>query len=64
MEVHSITVGETSAVLKCAFHGKQDGPFLSIPSTGRQVVLPMTIVCQISDGQIHRLGLYYDAGTC
>ena len=61
-EVHSITVGETFAVSEFDLHGKQDGPFLGIPATGRQVALPMVIVCQIAEGQIHRLCLYYDAG--
>ena len=62
-EVHSSTAGETSAVLEFDLHGKQDGPFLGIPATGREVVLPMVIVCQISDGQVRRLSLYYDAGS-
>jgi steroid delta-isomerase-like uncharacterized protein len=62
-EVHSITADETFAVLECAFHGRQDGPFVGLPSTGREVALPIVIVCQILESQIHRLSLYYDAGS-
>ncbi len=62
-EVHGITADEISTVLDFDLHGKQDGPFRGVPSTGRELVLPMTIVCQISDSQIHRLGLYYGVGS-
>lgn len=63
IEVHSSTADETSAVLEFDLCGKQDGPFLGIPATGREVVLPMVIVCQIADCQVRRLSMYYDAGS-
>lgn len=63
IEVHNSIADETSAVVECAFRGKQDGPFLGIPSTGREVDLAMVIVCQVANGQVYRVGLYYDAGS-
>lgn len=63
IEVQSSTADKTSAVLEFDLHGNQGAPFLGIPATGREVALPMVIICQISNDQIHRLSLYYDAGS-
>ena len=63
MEVGCIVVDDASAVLEFTLHGRQEGPFLGIPPTGRQVDLPVTIVFQLTDGQVRAASLYYDAGT-
>ncbi|MCI0580843.1 MAG: ester cyclase [Chloroflexi bacterium] len=62
-EVQSIVADERTAVLEFIFCGRQGGPFLGIPATGRAVVVPMVLVCRLANAQIQQAALYYDAGT-
>ena len=61
--VRCIVADEAAAVLEFTFRGRQDGPFMGISPTGREVALPMTIVFRMAHGQIRSARLYYDAGT-
>jgi steroid delta-isomerase-like uncharacterized protein len=62
-EVQCIVASEEAVALEITLYGRQDGPFLGIPPTGREVRLPMTIINVFADGRIRRLALYYDAGA-
>ena len=45
------------------FHGYHVAPFLGIPATHRAIELPMVIICHLTNDQIQRAALYYDAGV-
>lgn len=62
-EIHAIAVDEGTAVAEVAFRGRQDGPFLGIPPTGREVILSVRIIFQLVDSQIRAADIYYDAGS-
>ena len=61
-DVCNIVTDESAAVLEFVLHGRQSGPFMGIPATGRKVVLPMVIIFYLHDGRIRSANLYYDAG--
>lgn len=63
VEAQTILADEYTAVLQFLFYGRQDGPFLGLPITGREVVMPMVLICGLSAAQIQRATLYYDAGS-
>ena len=63
LEVCCIAAGESAAAVEYVLRGRHAGDFAGIPPTGRAVVLPMALVCQIAAGQVYRASLYYDAGT-
>lgn len=63
IDVRCIAADESAVAMEYVLRGRQAGTFAGIPPTGRSVVLPMTIVCQICDGQVWRASLYYDGGT-
>jgi steroid delta-isomerase-like uncharacterized protein len=58
-----LDAGERSVTLEFTFTGKNDGPFLGSPGTGRRVSVPMCAVYQVADGQIVEIRLYYDSAT-
>jgi len=62
IEAEQLLADGEAAMLQFTFCGRQEGPFLGIPPTGRPVAVPMVLVCQIRDGRIQRAVLYYDAG--
>ena len=62
MEKQTLLADERSAIVEFVFYGHHKGVFLSIPSTGKRVMVPMVLVCQIADGYIHHIRWYYDAG--
>lgn len=62
-EVQHLLADEETAVLQFTFHGRQDGPFMGIPATGREVSVPMIIVCHIATERIQQAAMYYDAGS-
>ncbi|MCI0399100.1 MAG: ester cyclase [Chloroflexi bacterium] len=62
-EVQTMLVGECAAMLEFVFHGRQDGLFMGIPATGREVAIPMVLVCRIAAEKIQQAALYYDAGS-
>jgi steroid delta-isomerase-like uncharacterized protein len=63
MDVRCIIADESTAVLEFTFQGRHTGLFVGIPPTGREVTLPMAIICEIFEGRICRARLYYDTGT-
>jgi predicted ester cyclase len=62
-EVQCVVASEEGVAFEITLYGRQDGSFLSIPPTGREVRLPMTIMSVFDGSQVRRLSLYYDAGT-
>lgn len=52
-----------TAVIAFTFRGRQDGLFLGIPATSREVAVPMILLCRITDCHIQHIAWYYDAGT-
>lgn len=54
---------ESSAVFEFVFRGLHVAPFLDIPATQRAVELPMVIICHLTNEQVQRAALYYDAGV-
>lgn len=63
LTVQHLLVDEKKAVLQFIFSGRQDGPFMAIPATGRQVAVPMVLICTLHNATIEQAALYYDAGT-
>ncbi|MCI0394871.1 MAG: ester cyclase [Chloroflexi bacterium] len=63
VELHTSARDEQAAVWEFTFTGRHSGRFMGLPPTGRNVCLPMAVVCQIREGQVTRMALYYDAGT-
>jgi len=63
VEVQTTLADESVAMLEFTFHGRQDGPFMGIPATGREIILPMIIVCHIAAEKIQQAAIYYDAGS-
>jgi steroid delta-isomerase-like uncharacterized protein len=61
--IQTMIVEETEAAVVFTFYGRQDGPFMGIPPTWQEVVLPMVVYCQIESGRIKQATLYYNAGT-
>lgn len=58
-----LTVDGVNAVLEFTFQGRQTGPLFGIAPTGRAVVLPMVLACQLCNGAVWRARLYYNAGV-
>jgi len=63
IEKQTLLADEKSAIVEFIFYGHHKSVFLSIPATGKRVIVPMVLVCQIADGYIHHIRWYYDAGT-
>jgi predicted ester cyclase len=61
-EVQCVVASEEAVAFEIMLYGRQDGPFLSIPPTGREVRLPMTIMGVFDGSLVRRLSLYYDSG--
>ncbi len=59
----SIAADEHTVAMEFHFRGRQQGRFLGIPATGRLVLVPMVLVCEVAQNTIKRAALYYDAGT-
>ena len=53
---------EASAMCEFVFCGRHVAPFWGLPATHRVVELPMVIACHLTNSQIQRAALYYDAG--
>lgn len=62
-DVQTIIVGQEEAALAFTFRGRQDGPFMGIPPTRQEVAVPMAMICQMEEGLIKQITLYYNAGT-
>jgi steroid delta-isomerase-like uncharacterized protein len=56
-------VGEEGVAAESILRGAQHGPWLGIPPTGRELVLPMSIVVPMMHGQILGERLYFDLAT-
>ena len=56
-------VGEEGVVAESILRGAQRGPWLGIPPTQCEVVLPMAIVVPMMHGQILGERLYFDLAT-
>ena len=63
MNVQEIFTNGPSQVVTFVFHGRQDGAFLGIPATGREVSVPMILLIRVTEEKIRYLAWYYDAGT-
>ena len=61
--VRTVLADERAAMLEFTFCGRQERPFMAIPATGREVAIPMVLVCHILAGRVQRAALYYDAGS-
>jgi steroid delta-isomerase-like uncharacterized protein len=62
-ELVNAFVGEEGVVEESILRGTQRGPLFGIPSTGREIALPLTIVFPIINGQIMGERLYFDLAT-
>jgi steroid delta-isomerase-like uncharacterized protein len=62
-ELVNAFVGEEGVVEEAVLRGTQRGPLFGIPSTGREIALPMTIVLPMFNGQIMGERLYFDLAT-
>lgn len=62
-EFTRISPGEDAVTLEFTFSGKNDGPFMGSPATGREVSVPMCAVYAITNGKIAEISLYYDSAT-
>lgn len=62
-ELINVFVGEEGVVEESILRGTQRGPLFGIPSTGREIALPMSIVFPIVNGQIMGERLYFDLAT-
>ena len=56
-------VGEEGVAAESILRGAQRGPWLGIPPTHREIVLPMAIVVPMMHGQILGERLYFDLAT-
>lgn len=63
IEIQDAFSNQQSRAVAFTFFGRQDGVFLGIPATGREVIVPMMLLYRLADGYIHYLAWYYDAGT-
>jgi steroid delta-isomerase-like uncharacterized protein len=50
-------------VIAFTFRGRHNGRFLGLPPTGREVAVPMILLCHTTDHHIQHIAWYYDAGT-
>ena len=50
-EAHRLIIDEAEAALVFTFRGRQDGPFMGIPPTQQEVVLPMVMIRQLKGGK-------------
>jgi len=63
MYIHATVYDAKAIVLAFTFRGRHDGAFLGIPATGKEVAVPMILLCHTTNQQIQRIACYYDAGT-
>jgi len=63
IEIHAAFSNPPARAVAFTFLGRQDGVFLGIPATGREVAVPMMLLYRLAEGHIHYLAWYYDAGT-
>ena len=61
--VTRISAAENAVTLEFTFSGRNDGPFMGAPATGRKVSVPMCAVYDVNDGKIAQIDLYYDSAT-
>lgn len=62
-ELFNAFVGEEGVVEESILRGTHRGPFFGVPPTGRGIMLPLTIVFPILQGQIMGERLYFDLAT-
>ncbi len=63
IEIHTAFSNPPARAVAFTFLGRQDGVFLGIPATGREVAVPMMLLYRLAKGHIYYLAWYYDAGT-
>lgn len=61
--IDTLLTDDRSAAVSFWLDGTQRGPFWGLPCTGRRVTLAMALVCQIRDGLVQKIALFYDAGA-
>ncbi|MGB7539261.1 MAG: ester cyclase [Anaerolineales bacterium] len=61
--VHRVVADRTGAAVEYTLRGRHTGVFAGIRPTGRDVVLPMVILCEIRNGRIVCADLFYDTGV-
>lgn len=62
-DVKTMIVGDDAVSLEITFRGRNDGPFLGHPPTGRDVEVPMCIVYRIDDDKIATIDVYWNLPT-
>lgn len=58
-----ISSAEDAVTLEFTFSGRNDGPFMGRPATGREVSIPMCAVYEMAQLKIVQIRLYYDSAT-
>jgi predicted ester cyclase len=52
--------GENNAMVEGDFVGKHIGEFTGIPATGKDVCVPLCVVCDLANDQIKRGRVYFE----
>lgn len=63
LKIRHVVDHQNIGVLEAVFCGHQNGPFLGIPATRREVYLPMVLVCRFGEAELQHIAWYYDAGA-
>ncbi len=62
LEPRHVTADEKRVVFEVTFHGVNTGSLRGRPPSGKRVELPLCGVCDLEEGVIRNIRLYYDSG--
>ncbi len=62
LESRYVTADEKRVVTEITFHGVNTGKLLGHQPSGKRVELPLCVVCDLEQGTIRNIRLYYDSG--
>lgn len=63
VNMRTVIADESVAMFEFVFCGRHVALFWGLPATHRVVELPIVIACHLTNSQIRRAALYYDAGV-
>ena len=63
IKISTFVADKSAAAVEFKIIGCHLGQFMGIPASGRELILAMTLVCQLENGIIRAATLYYDAGA-
>lgn len=63
IKIGTFVADKQAAAVEFELQGSHQGVFMGVPPSGREITLPMTLICQLKNDLIHSANLYYDAGA-